>query len=334
MIKFYIFLRPNGGSFFGCYIMATFSNFKQPEKEQKFICKLCDFSCSKKANYTRHLDTEKHKLALSATLATDESSEKPQKEQKSAKLFRCDICDKAYKDKTGLWRHKKKCGVPAANLVCQNAQPVAETSSQISPELVLQVLEKNKELTEVVMEQNKTIMELSKNSQIQTQNAQRTDAMNQYATAEQNKIAAQNAQNELAVNEADSQREAAINQFNSQLEDQRQRFNVENQRVIDQSNVTWRRQINTANTSAVNAANQTNAENLLNLSNYALSALWQQWRDEASWVNTSSQNEDNRNHNLAMAALERSTAVDLQNKASKDAMYQMIGKFGFKLLAG
>ncbi len=29
-----------------------------------------------------------------------------------------------------------------------------------------------------------------------------------------------------------------------------------------------------------------------------------------------------------MAALERSTTVELQDKASKDAMYQMIGKFG------
>ncbi|BCV06899.1 MAG: hypothetical protein CM15mV146_080 [uncultured marine virus] len=28
----------------------------------------------------------------------------------------------------------------------------------------------------------------------------------------------------------------------------------------------------------------------LNLSNWALSSLWQQWRDEASWVNTSSEN--------------------------------------------
>ena len=44
-----------------------------------------------------------------------------------------------------------------------------------------------------------------------------------------------------------------------------------------------------------------------------MSALWQQWRDEASWVNTASQNDLNRNHNLAMAALERSTAVDLQD---------------------
>ena len=80
--------------------------------------------------------------------------------------------------------------------------------------------------------------------------------------------------------------------------------------------------------------NALNAQNLLNLSNFGLSALWQQWRDEASWVNTSSENSENRNHNLAMAALERSTAVDLQNKASKDAMYQMIGKFGFDLLLG
>ena len=166
------------------------------------------------------------------------------------------------------------------------------------------------------------------------QNATRADAMKQYATSESNKISALNAQNTVQVDEANSQRESAINQFNSTLENQRQQFNVNNQREIDQSNVVWRRGINTANTAAVNASNQTNAQNLLNLSNWAMSAAWQQWRDEASWVNTSSENEQNRNHNLAMAALERSTAVDLQDQASKDSMYQMIGKFGFDLLTG
>jgi len=166
------------------------------------------------------------------------------------------------------------------------------------------------------------------------QNATRADAMKQYATSEANKIAALNAQNTVQVDEANAQRESAINQFNSTLENQRQQFNVNNQREIDQSNVVWRRGINTANTAAVNASNQTNAQNLLNLSNWAMSAAWQQWRDEASWVNTSSENEQNRNHNLAMAALERSTAVDLQDQASKDSMYQMIGKFGFDLLTG
>ena len=166
------------------------------------------------------------------------------------------------------------------------------------------------------------------------QNAARIDAMKKFAEAEKAKVNALNAQNTIAVNEANAKREATVKQFNATLENQRQQFNVQNQREIDQSNVVWRRSINTANTAATNAANQVNAQNLLNLSNFGLSALWQQWRDEASWVNTSSENSENRNHNLAMAALERSTAVDLQNKASKDAMYQMIGKFGFDLLLG
>jgi len=172
------------------------------------------------------------------------------------------------------------------------------------------------------------------NTSISDQNANRLDAMNKFAEAEKSKINALNVQNTIAVNEANAKREQVVRQFNATLENQRQQFNVTNQREIDQSNVVWRRAVNTANTAAVNAANQTNAQNLLNLSNWALSSLWQQWRDEASWVNTSSQNAENRNHNLAMAALERSTTVDLQNKASKDAMYQMIGKFGFDLLAG
>jgi len=169
---------------------------------------------------------------------------------------------------------------------------------------------------------------------ISEQNAVRTDTMNQYAQSESNKIAAINAQNKVAIDEANAARESAINQFNATVENQRQQFNVNNQREIDQSNVVWRRAINTANTAGVNATNQTNAQNLLNLSNWAVSAAWQQWRDEASWVNTSSQNDQNRNHNLAMAALERSTAVDLQDSASKDSMYQMIGKFGFDVISG
>ena len=170
-------------------------------------------------------------------------------------------------------------------------------------------------------------------AQINTNNAQRTDAMNQYSTSEKNKIEAQNAQNEIGVAEADAQRQATINQFNSQLEDQRQRFNVENQRVIDQSNVTWRRSVNTSNTAAINAANQTDAQNLLNISNFALSALWQQWRDEASWVNTASQNSKDRAHNVAMAALERETELALLDEESQGALNQIIGAIGLEIFS-
>ena len=171
----------------------------------------------------------------------------------------------------------------------------------------------------------------SLNTNLQTQNAQRTDAMAQYNNAEANKVAALNAKNATALADANAQRETAISQFNKTLEDARARFNVENQRVIDQSNAVWRRSINTANTAADNASNETNAMNLLNLSNFAMSGLWQQWRDEASWVQTSSQNVNNRDHNMAIAALERTTAFDLQNSAQKAALYGLLGQFGMEV---
>ena len=171
------------------------------------------------------------------------------------------------------------------------------------------------------------------NTNIQTQNAQRSDAIAQFNLAEENKVRALNAKNATAVADANAQRETAISQYNKTLSDARERFNVENQRIIDQSNATWRRSINTANTQAVNAANEANAANLLNLSNFGMSALWQQWRDEASWVNTASQNDLNRNHNLAIAALERTTAFDLQNEAQKAALYGLLGQFGMEIFS-
>ena len=171
----------------------------------------------------------------------------------------------------------------------------------------------------------------SLNTNLQTQNAQRTDAMAQYNNAEANKVAALNAKNATALADANAQRETAISQFNKTLEDARARFNVENQRVIDQSNAVWRRSINTASTASDNASNETNAMNLLNLSNFAMSGLWQQWRDEASWVQTSSQNVNNRDHNMAIAALERTTAFDLQNSAQKAALYGLLGQFGMEV---
>ena len=164
-------------------------------------------------------------------------------------------------------------------------------------------------------------------SNVQTQNAQRTDAMNQFSNSEANKIEAQNANNATAVSQANAQTEASISQFNSQLTDQREKFNVQNQQVIDQSNANWRRQINTANTAAANAANQVNAQNLLGISNFAMSSLWQQWRDEASWTNEAAQNSLNRSHNMAVAALERQTAFDINDKASRDSLFSLLGRF-------
>lgn len=63
----------------------------------EYYCKLCDFTCSKESNYKIHLRTRKHQLATNSTCFMP----------KNATYF-CG-CGKKYKDRTGLWRHKKKC---------------------------------------------------------------------------------------------------------------------------------------------------------------------------------------------------------------------------------
>jgi hypothetical protein len=96
--------------------MATFSNIfgaKTSKIEQKtFYCENCDYECCKKFNWDRHILTSKHQLATNSNkLATEkeQNEQKGQNEQKCQNLS-CEKCNKEFKDRTGLWRHKKKCG--------------------------------------------------------------------------------------------------------------------------------------------------------------------------------------------------------------------------------
>ena len=140
---------------------------------------------------------------------------------------------------------------------------------------------------------------------IQSQNADRMQAMSTFNAQEANKIGSANAQFGFEAQTFNAQQTRAINEFNSQLRNQREQFNAQNQFAIEQSNVLWRRSINTANTAAVNAANQANVQNRFNISQTALNNIWQQFRDEAAWIFTASENEKNRQFNSAMAANNR-----------------------------
>jgi len=69
-----------------------------------YQCKNCDFITRKKTDFNRHLTTQKHKKL---TLATDINIKSTEKNDKI--IYQCEICQKTYLERTGLWRHKKKC---------------------------------------------------------------------------------------------------------------------------------------------------------------------------------------------------------------------------------
>ena len=92
---------------------------KSPKNRKKYFCKKCDYFTYNKYDFDKHNNTIKHfgnDLAISAIA----KSEKSQKNK-----FICPICNKQYKDNSGLWRHKKKCnnGDQHLNKVDEEPQP-------------------------------------------------------------------------------------------------------------------------------------------------------------------------------------------------------------------
>jgi hypothetical protein len=123
-------------------------NELNPGLTPKYFCEKCNYATNKKSNINNHNMSSKHlKTLISNNFNTSLSS-----------TYICNICNKKYKDYSGLWRHKKKCKEP------NNLNN--ETISQITPELIMNILQQNKELQQMLIEQNKTIIELTKNSLI------------------------------------------------------------------------------------------------------------------------------------------------------------------------
>ena len=101
--------------------------------------------------------------------------------------------------------------------------------------------------------------------------------------------------------------------FNSQQEFARDQFNAQQEMVIAQSNVEWRRKANTADTAAFNAVNQQNAQNAYNLTAAANNFLWQELRDEADFDFKRWDNDQQRKASLLIAALGNEESVGKQD---------------------
>ena len=75
---------------------------KMPKNAEKYNCKKCNFKCSKKSNFEKHLLTAKHIMIHNDTI-------KMPKNAKPLNEYNCDNCGKIYKFHSGLYRHKRIC---------------------------------------------------------------------------------------------------------------------------------------------------------------------------------------------------------------------------------
>ena len=139
--------------------MSTKSTAKTPKNAKFFECIQCDFTCCKKSDYRRHILTRKHK---NVNKLSTESTEITPKE--SNIIYKCEDCQKIYKERTGLWKHKKKCALIITEYQYMEEPVEFLQKLQQQPNLtniVLDLVKQNQEFKEMILEQNKMITDLA-----------------------------------------------------------------------------------------------------------------------------------------------------------------------------
>ena len=111
------------------------------------LCEKCDFKCSKKSNYEKHLATRKHQSNYNCLQPAQEIV--PRK-------YQC-ICGKEYNHRQGLYVHKKKCEGPLND---NNDVGLLEVSHLTN--LVIELINNNKELQKQNQEFQKEMLVFQK----------------------------------------------------------------------------------------------------------------------------------------------------------------------------
>ena len=125
----------------------------------KYSCEKCNFKCFKKYDYERHISTRKH-------IKVHKGIQKTAFEGNST--YSCD-CGNVYKHQSGLYRHRKVCNKKQNQVNEHNTLP-NNTTLSIDSSLIIELLKENKELRKMMIEQNKQVLDIAKNSGNTTNN--------------------------------------------------------------------------------------------------------------------------------------------------------------------
>jgi hypothetical protein len=119
-----------------------------------FHCENCDYYCDNKSSYIKHLTTEKHIHNITNVNHTTVEDTK-------IKILNCEVCNKEFMNKSGLWKHKKKCFIREPNVSTHilddsiGRNTIKDTN--IPMELILEVIKQSKEIQNVLIEQTKEL---------------------------------------------------------------------------------------------------------------------------------------------------------------------------------
>ena len=123
-------------------------DIKNAEKNADYLlCSYCDFKCSKKSNFDKHLLTTKH---ISQSQGYKKDIKKCRKMPKLIEEHNRCHCGKTYIYPSGLWRHKKVCKFNHHE--SENINLLQTTENEELKNIILDVVKSNNELHKTLIE--------------------------------------------------------------------------------------------------------------------------------------------------------------------------------------
>ena len=134
-----------------------------PKNAEKFHCKKCNFTCYKKSNYDKHLLTRKHNNVNGIN------------QKNAVEGYTCDVCNKTFKDRSGLWRHKKQCTYQDSKMETTNVAHSDEINEL--KEFMKYLMQENSEMKNMMMEVIKNGTVANSHNTISTNNSHNKAAL-------------------------------------------------------------------------------------------------------------------------------------------------------------
>ena len=162
-------------------------------KVANYDCLICDYTTCKKSSYDKHLVSSKHKKLLKSCkkllkscknenenekyIENESNSEDCETEQKCL-IYTCEYCDKIYRSRFGIWKHKKKCKPQNNNDNKQNQLDTLTLKEECKNDpdkfmnVILEVVKSNsefqKQMFEFVKSQSSSITNTNNNNNTNT----------------------------------------------------------------------------------------------------------------------------------------------------------------------
>jgi hypothetical protein len=158
-------------------------------------------------------------------------------------------------------------------------------------------------------------------------NTSQQNAMTQFNAAEKNRMAAMDAGNALEAEKFNTEIATQVKQFNADQDFKAEQWNAANAQAIQQADLTWRRNLNTADTAAQNAANQQQAGFEFQMDITEQTQMWQSLRDDADRIFRSDMAQDDRLVTVIQSALSNEAFMTDKNMASKrEEIFRLLKK--------